>query len=738
MFQATGLAQGRTSLCQRVCRVTAGCGLLGVLLVPGTAIAQDRTAQAPAPAPSNQQDPDALRFQLPTVTVTAPKVPENVQDVPASVTAVPSQTLEDAGARYVSDAAIYAPNTWFTEFSARKLSNARFRGIGSSPNNPGITTYIDGVPQLNANSSSIELADIEQIEFVRGPQSALYGRNSIGGLVNITSVRPSLKDWTGSLIGPLGNYGAAEVLGSVSGPLMAGKLGLGVAAGYSSRNGYTINDLTGHDVDYRGAFFSKSQLLFSPGSSWEARAIVTTERARDGDYALNDLDAVRANPFHVQRGFEGFTHRDIVAPTLLLHHAGKTVEFSTITGLVWWKTADSTDLDYSPQTFVTRSNDEKDVQFTQEVRLASAKDAAIPLSSNLALSWQTGLFLLTQRYNQDAVNSYAPFVLSQFVNFPVSQTSPQSSLDDNGVGVYGRGTFAFHGGLEAIVGLRGDYENKRAALNSFYSPAIAPPTVVNAERSFTDLSPQFTVAYHFLPSKQMVYATAERGFKAGGFNPASPSGSEVYGEEHTWSYEAGAKALLAGNRLSVNGDAFYMRWDDLQVNLPNPAVPAQFYIANAGGATSKGVELEVIARLLEGCDFFAGLGYTDARFDAGSVSNGVVVGGNRIDNTPKYTGDLGGQYSVAVTSSARAYARAELVFRGAFEYDDANTGGQAAYWIANFRAGMRGKHLFGEAWINNAFDTRYVPLAFAYPTPSGFLGEPGAPRTFGVRAGLTF
>ena len=80
----------------------------------------------------------------------------------------------------------------FTEFTARKVSNARFRGIGSSPANPAITTYLDGVPQLNSNSSNIELLDVSQIEFVRGPQSPLFGRNTLGGIVNVTSARPSM------------------------------------------------------------------------------------------------------------------------------------------------------------------------------------------------------------------------------------------------------------------------------------------------------------------------------------------------------------------------------------------------------------------------------------------------------------------------------------------------------------------------------------------------------------------
>jgi len=152
---------------------SAGCALLALALAPSGAQAQLRTA-------------------LPPITVTAQKVPEDPQNVPISVTAVPGETLEADAVRSVSDAAIFAPNTFFNEFTARKLSNARFRGVGSSPNNPGVTTYIDGVPQLNANSSSQELLGIGQIDFVRGPLSALYGRNALGGIINIMSARPSM------------------------------------------------------------------------------------------------------------------------------------------------------------------------------------------------------------------------------------------------------------------------------------------------------------------------------------------------------------------------------------------------------------------------------------------------------------------------------------------------------------------------------------------------------------------
>jgi len=103
---------------------------------------------------------DPLRITLPPVEVTAQKEPANPQDLPLSITAVPADWLTSDDVRSVSEAGAFSPNTFFSEFTARKLSNARFRGIGASPANPGITSYIDGVPQLHANSSSIEFIDV--------------------------------------------------------------------------------------------------------------------------------------------------------------------------------------------------------------------------------------------------------------------------------------------------------------------------------------------------------------------------------------------------------------------------------------------------------------------------------------------------------------------------------------------------------------------------------------------------
>jgi iron complex outermembrane recepter protein len=689
--------------------------------------------QAPQSQPA-QEDPP--RVALPPVTVTAQKEPEDAQKLPVSVTAVSKDTIERAGIRVVSDAAIFAPNTFFTEFSARKLSNARFRGIGASPGNPAITTFIDGVPQLNANSSSIDLLDVDQIEFVRGPQSALFGRNTLGGLVNVTSARPGFTKWTGGASVPFGNFSAFELRGNASGGLVADKLSASVAFSYAARDGYTINDITGDDLDSRDAISGKGQLLWLPAPDWEARLIVTAERAEDGDYGLNDLEALRQNPHRSSRDFEGYTDRSVFGTTIQAARKGSRFNLSATTGFVRWTTEDATDLDYSPLPLITRLNAEDDFQFTQEVRVASA--APTKVADNAALRWQSGALLFTQNYHQDAANMFSPSVLDPRVPVAVTQYSPVAELDDFGLGIFGQGTLTLNENLDLIAGARLDYENKSADLKTFYDPAIAAPTVVTPDESFTNVSPQFAVAYRLQPGRS-VYGTVSRGFKAGGFNPASPAGSEAYDEEQTWNLEGGYKSLWSGGRVAFNAAVFFINWNDLQLNVPNLNVAGQLYIANVGGASSKGFELDVMARPMADVDVFGAFGYTHARFGDDTIAIGQDVSGNEIPNTPDYTASMGVQYSRALNQTTM-YGRADVVFYGAFNYDESNTQSQDAYSLMNLRAGVRRSIFFAEGWVRNLFDTEYIPVGFAYGplAPSGFIGENGAPRTFGVRAGVTF
>ncbi len=671
--------------------------------------------------------------KLPAVTVTAQKEPQSLQATPVSVTAAPRAFLADAGIRAVNDVAVFAPNTYFMEFSARKLSNPRFRGVGASPNNPAVTTYIDGVPQLTANTSSIELIDVEQIELVRGPQGALFGRNTVGGLINIASVRPALDRTQGEVSAGFGDHGLREARFVLSAPLAANSAGFSLAGGYSEREGYATNPVTGHDLDGREASFGKAQLLFNLSKAWEARVILSGERARDGDYRLNDLLAVRANPTVMARNFEGFTHRDILAPTLLLTGKTGAVDIALTSGAVWWKTLDVTDLDYSAIPLAERSNAEKGKQFTQEIRFSSPKGPAN------TLSWQAGAFVFAQDYDQDTFNFFPnPTFIRYPAGTPAFRSYTVASLEDQGVGAFGQVTFTPQPELSLSVGLRADFEDKEANLRTFTVPAgLGAVTSQNLSDDFNELSPHAAASYQLAPD-QLAYATVARGYKAGGFNAASPAGTERFAEESSWNYEAGYKASGLNNRLRANIAVFYVRWDDMQLNVPT-LTPGQFYVSNVGAAESKGVEIEVTARPTAGWDIFAGAGKMSAKFRAGSRSEGINVGGNRVPFSPDYTLSGGSQYTFTVAKDVTAFVRGEVTAFGKFFYNDQNQRSQGAYALANFSAGMRTRSWWIEAWVRNAFDKAYVPMAIPYGlTASGFIGESGAPKTAGVSVGYRF
>jgi iron complex outermembrane receptor protein len=684
-----------------------------------------------------------------TVTVTAQKEPEPAISLPVSITVIPEDSLADANIQTVKQGSFYAPNAFIHEFSARALSNPFFRGIGGSPTNPGVSTVIDGVPQLNNYSSNIELVDVGQIEFVRRPEGALYGRNTAGGLINITS-RELEGAWNTRGQAEFGNYSRRDLRASVSSPLLKDRFGISLAGGYGARDGYTRNDFTGNDLAGRAAGFGKAQLFCQAGDRLNIRLIFSAEHDNDGDYALGDLAYIRENPHHVSRDFEGYSRRDVGSATLIAAYRGSAINFSSITGGVFWKNRNVTDLDYQTAalenygTFAVRDNAEQQYQFTQEFRFSSSRDRRIRIDDDIALDWQAGFIVFNQDYEQNAANS----ISSVFYFFPAMASTSYAELKDWGTGLYGQVRVSAWKKLIFAAGLRFDHENKSADLQSAAGPWAGAST---PHGSFSEVSPQFSLAFPFKPN-HMAYISASRGYKAGGFNPPpagipAPEGMESYGEEHTWNYELGYKAAWLENRLETTAALFYIDWRNLQLNQQIPFSGGQYFIGNAGAAYSKGLEFETRYRPYSWWDLFGSVGYTRASFLGGSraynanLGSDQSVGGNTLPYTPTFTANMGTQVSWAPVPDARLYLRVQVSKLGDFQYDASNAMGQDSYQLVHFRSGVRTRRWFAEGWVDNAFDAGYVPVAIPYAqlgAPSGYIGENGAPLTYGVRAGVTF
>jgi iron complex outermembrane receptor protein len=723
--------------------------ILGCLAAcPVLGDAQDAGSDASEKSSAAADDQKSFKSDPIIVTVTAQKETEAAMTIPLSVTALAEGSLRDANIQAVKQGAVFVPNVFVNEFSARAVSNPFIRGIGGSPTNPGISTMIDGVPQLNGYSSNIEMADVGQIEFVRGPMGALYGRNTAGGLINITSRAPS-NAWTTQGQVDFGNYARKDVRVSLSGPLLHDRFGIALSGGYSSRDGYTVNDFTGRDLDSREAGFGKIQLFFKATDRLKIRFIYSGEHDNDGDYALGDLDYIRVNPNHVSRDFAGFNHRSVNSTTLKLDYHGNSINVSSISGGVWWRSHGLTDLDYQTATmanygsYAKRDSVESQHQFTQEFRFSSSKDKSLNLGDAVKFNWQAGIFIFNQGYQQDAANNIA----SSLGFFPTMASASSASLGDSGMGIYGQTKFVIRKKLSFAAGLRYDYENKNADLNS--SGAFTNPG-----DSFSEVSPQFSAAYQ-VTQNQMSYVSVSRGYKAGGFNPAptgvpAPAGTEAYGAERTWNYELGHKSKWFGEKLEATAAFFYIDWKNLQLNQQIP-YSTDYFIGNAGSANSKGLEVETRYRPFAWWDLFGMVGYTHGRFLSGSsalnanldVNQGV--GGNTLPYTPTFNSNVGTQVSWSPCSHAKLYFRVQIAGYGDIQYDASNAMGQDSYHLVNFRGGVRAKHWFAEGWADNAFNAHYVPIAIPYAqplspfrAPSGYIGESGAPVTYGARGGINF
>ncbi len=655
-----------------------------------------------------------------------PKLDRDLRHLPLSVTVSDAAFLDSAAVRSVRDAAIHAPGVFFNELSARRFSQPAFRGVGGSPMNPGVTTFIDGVPQFSANSSSLELLDVEQIDFVRGPAGALFGRNTSGGLIGITSRRPSLTTWGGTAESTFGNYNLYDFRGSVTGPLIQDQLGFSFAGGHRERDGFSEDLATGRDIDNRSSWFGKAQLLWQPDDNLEVRFILAAESAEDGDYALQDVTKLRSRERKLTSNFYGHTKRDVIQPTLQVIYHAEDFDLISTTGLVWWDTEDVSDFDYSDLPLLILRRREDMFTLTQEFRFKNPEGRPIVLCKQASLQWQAGAFFFYSHHEQNISNT-------QDLGFlPVAESFTQAEFQDIGLGLYGQGILTMWGKLDLLVGLRLDLENKEAGGSLNIVPGST--SRVDDSRSFAALSPQLALSYRFKPDL-MAYSSLSSGYKAGGFNVDSPA---EYEEERTWNYELGLKGQAFKNRLDYTLAAFYTDWQDMQLAQLGGA--GGLFIDNAGAATSQGVEMALNYRYSNRLSLFGSASWQDTQFRAGSGEGGDDISGRNLPYAPDYNVTFGAIANLPLSRRLTLYARAEVQFIGAFEYTPQNRSGQDAFTLANFRLGIRRDSWFTEFFVNNAFNTDYIPVAMNYPifgTPR-LVGEAGAPCTFGIRTGIKF
>ena len=679
--------------------------------------------------------------ELDAVIVTAEKKEENLQHVPISITAISARTVNDFRLWNSRDLTAIVPNL-FAGNPGDGRNVTSIRGITSSSYDPAVTTYVDGVSQFTLDTYIPQLFDIERIEVLRGPQGTLYGRNAMGGVINIITKQPSNKT-DGFVEMSWGNYGQQRYSAAIRTPIIKDKLFFGASGLYEGMNGFYFNQYNNTKFDKQHSAGGNYYLKYLANTKWAIILNVKHLSNRNiGPFPLagSAADAF-ANPFQLNQNAVGKLVDNVLNTSLSLNYSGNHFNFSSQTAYQsnYRYYATPIDGDFSPIDGVTVINNYghqwNNVKvLTQEFKFSS------PAASVAPLKWTAGTYLFYQNIPNKQATHFgkdALLVGSPDSNYAVISTSKAKTY---GAAIYAQASYAINKQIDLIAGLRYDYQHTSENVLGEYQPDSSPVPIfetrpdTSATASYNAISPMFSIAYRPTTNSNF-YASYSRGYRTGGLTQLAPDPSQpplyAYKPEYSNNFEIGVKNNLLNNRLRLNVSLFYAAVTNAQV--PTLVLPdAITVIRNAGKLDSKGVDVEVAATPAAGFEAIYNFGYTYAKYTSLKISqNGqeADLAGKRQVFTPDITSMLALQYGIPVnqTKTIKIVVRGEWQYLGTTFFDLNNTIQQSPYSLLNTRAGITTRHFELMLWGRNLSDKKYI--AYAYDFGAVHLGNP---KTYGV------
>jgi len=433
--------------------------------------------------------------QLEAVVVTAQKVEEEVQKIPVSITALSSRQIQQYRLWNSKDITAITPNLYSAN-SGDNRNVTSIRGIATTSYDPSVATYIDGVNQFGLDTYIAQLSDIERIEVLRGPQGTLYGRNAMGGVINIITKQPTNRT-TGFGEINIGNYGQQRYSAGIRTPLIKDKLFLGVSGMYDRTNGFYTNEFDNSHFDKKNSVLGNYYLKYYASPSWAFTLNLKHNQNRNnGAFTLSpSVEDALANPFKISQNATTTMVDNIFNSSFAANYSGTGFNFSSQTtyqsNYRYYKKP--IDGDFSPIDGVTIINnygkDWNHVKVvTQEFKFTS------PASSSSPFQWTAGTYLYHQHNPVKQAYHYgenADLLGAPFTNFSSTSTSTGNSA---GIAVYGQGAYHVTERFDVIAGLRYDYEHKKQSVMNEFKMDTAAQSVISlpdtsATASFSAISP---------------------------------------------------------------------------------------------------------------------------------------------------------------------------------------------------------------------------------------------------------
>jgi len=733
------------------------------------AIALVAVAGGPAVAATNAAGADAAQVpsevRLEEVVVTAQRRPEKLQSVPIAITALSAESLEGAHVQTTMDLQFKVPSLEYTMTNG--FAQARMRGIGNSNNqvqvDPSVGTYIDGFYISGPQSGLSNLLGVERVEVLNGPQGTLYGRNSVGGAINIYTLTPTQEtDAMLALTG--GNYGTAQANGYVSGGL-GDKLAVGIYVAGRRNDEFTnqivIGPTSSKKLNHDDSGAVRIKAVYTPSDWLKFTASAEFSESNSGDFAVFRADTADSTPLgwgfgatHVSDKYTQITNQPDWykqrASTYILR-TDVDLDWARLVGISGYRhlvfkgetDADSTDAN------LFSFEDENSIQmFSQELQLISPEASS--------LKWIGGLYYSNQQAGQN------PFLLKSLPPispFPAA-TAQRFDVLFNSYAAFAQATIPLTvvaQDLNLTLGARYtvDVQHFRASqFSSFLDVATNEPAspIPGTQIEFPHLSkkwsaftPKVTLDYQVLPST-MVYATWAKGYQEGIFNGASPASPGPVNPEKLTSYEVGSKLTRWDNRAWLNLAAFHYDFKDLQVQATPNANTVVAIIENAARAKYEGVEGTANVQLTSDLKLSGGVTYVYSYYNsfpnaAVLIPNGppfpfglqtVVrdVSDTNVERSPRWVTTLSVGYDHKLDSGNHAHANIDWYRNSGFFWQAGELDHENAYNILNGSIGYTMGRWDASFWITNALNTYYRTENQA--TAFASLVENSQPRMFGV------
>jgi len=707
---------------------------------------------------AEQADDINQMITLEEIVVTAQKREQNMQDTPISMAAFGAETMKNKGIGDVSDASQYIPNVMAVPTPGGS-TGATVSVRGSVSINPAVTweptvgMYVDGVFVAKNMGGLFDVAELERIEVLRGPQGTLYGKNTIGGAINVITRKPG-EEFGGTARVKVGNYNYSDVFLSVD----TGKLGdvasFNVAINKRDRDGLyknTVNprpkgvakrfgeqDVTSGRVAALFDVTDDLELYYTYDISEKDNTPVFGQRTDlpgskidkriEGgalDNAYYDKSTTQGHAFHVTWDIDDM------------------LTFKSITAYRGMKFKDLNDYDGTAnpaEQFEVYRNFTTD-QYSQEFQLLGSTDIA---------DFVVGLYYLNE--DTDAKNNFY---------LPIGDVLNNYGVDGESVALFGQADWKLTHALTLTTGLRWTRESKEAYMahndqtlvpydppaNTIFGPAfggVVPKS--KAKDSWSSVTPMVALSYLW-DGGINTYVKVSQGWKAGGFNgEAGPQGTltaeqvfqQSYDPEKVTSYEIGMKSRWYDNRLQANIAYFYNDIKDMQIS-DLSTVPVYSDIKNAGKAVMQGVEMDFAMQIVDGLTATASYSYLDAKYkkyDAGGYGKKDAF----FPYAPRHNGTIGFEYKANVGVGDLLTTLDYSVTSGYSVFDNPDNAkltnvkkygllnGRIA--LANMKVGDKQSLEVG-VWGKNLTDEEYrlngIPAG-----PGVGLNYYGDPRTFGA------